>query len=161
MLTVAVMLIPITIAMVNPRLPRLATLSLLALPFLILSCAAAFMVRGYTIANGALIIQRTGWVTTIPLHGITSVALMPDAMRASIRLCGNGGAFSFTGLFWNKMLGKYRAYVTDLHQTVVLKIENRTIVISPDAPDRFVAELQSRAGPNPRLISGFQSRRRI
>lgn len=62
-------------------------------------------------------------------------------MRGSLRICGNGGIFSFSGWFWNKRLGAYRALVTDGAKTVVLRFDKRKWVVSPDAPEEFVREL--------------------
>lgn len=62
-------------------------------------------------------------------------------MRGSLRLCGNGGMFSFTGWYRNRALGVYRAFVTDLKSTVVLKFAKRTIVVSPERPEEFAAEI--------------------
>jgi hypothetical protein len=62
-------------------------------------------------------------------------------MRGSFRLFGNGGMFSFTGWYRNRALGTYRAFVTDLKQTVVLRFEKKTIVLSPENPERFVSEI--------------------
>jgi len=62
-------------------------------------------------------------------------------MCKSIRTCGNGGFFSFTGFYWSRKLKSYRAYVTDLRRTVVLRYERRTILLSPDSPEDFVREL--------------------
>jgi hypothetical protein len=56
-------------------------------------------------------------------------------------LFGNGGLFSFTGLFRNRSLGTYRAFLTDLHRTVVLHFSKRTVVLSPSAPDDFVHDV--------------------
>jgi hypothetical protein len=49
--------------------------------------------------------------------------------------------FSITGLFRNRALGNYRAFVTDLTQTVVLRFPKRTVVVSPQNPERFVADI--------------------
>ncbi len=46
-------------------------------------------------------------------------------MRGSLRLFGNGGMFSITGLYRNRALGNYRAFVTDLKKTVVLRFMKR------------------------------------
>ncbi|MEO8206591.1 MAG: hypothetical protein ABI615_10460, partial [Chthoniobacterales bacterium] len=77
-----------------------AVLILLLLPVCLL-----FVVRGYSIGGGNLFIQRLLWKTAIPLANLQSVQADPAAMRHCIRTCGNGGAFSFTGLYWNKNLG--------------------------------------------------------
>ena len=49
-------------------------------------------------------------------------------MRRGIRTFGNGGGFSFTGFYYNQRLRSYRAFVTDLRRTVVLRYAARTVV---------------------------------
>jgi hypothetical protein len=111
------------------------------LPLILLAGSAVFLIRGYRVANGFLFVRRLFWETAIPLSGLASAEARPGAMRSSIRLMGNGGLFSFTGLFWNKALGRYRAYVTDLTRCVVLHFRDRVIVISPASPERFIQSL--------------------
>ena len=69
-------------------------------------------------------------------------------MRRSLRLFGNGGLFSITGWYRNGTLGIYKAFATDLNKTVVLRFATKTIVISPENPEQFVAEINSRATRN-------------
>lgn len=114
------------------------------IPVIILAGAAAFMVLSYEIRDDALLIKRPGWTTRIPLSGLHAVEINPQAMTRSIRVFGNGGLFAFNGLFWSKNLGWFRAYVTDLNRSVVLKLTDRVIVISPDQPEIFVTELRKR-----------------
>lgn len=85
--------------------------------------------------------HRLLWDTKLPRIGLESACVEPDALRRSIRTFGNGGAFSFTGFYWNKRLGSYRAFVTDLRRTVVLRYAKRRVVLSPDAPEEFVRDL--------------------
>jgi hypothetical protein len=61
-------------------------------------------------------------------------------MRWSLR-CGNGGFYSITGFYWSKLLGLYRAFVTDMSRTVVLRYTRRTVVVSPASPEEFVHEV--------------------
>jgi hypothetical protein len=63
-------------------------------------------------------------------------------MRWSVRLWGNGGFFSFTGFYFNRLLGRYRAWVTDPRRVVVLRFPARTVVISPAEPEEFILDLQ-------------------
>jgi hypothetical protein len=70
---------------------------------------------------------------------VHSVAARPA--RRSLRTFGNGGAFSFTGFYYNKRLRSYRAYVTDPRRSVVLRYTNRRVVLSPAAPEDFVQDL--------------------
>lgn len=108
-------------------------------PLLVLAFAAPFVIRGYTVAGSALLIHRLLWDTRVPLQGLLSIESRPGAMSKSMRTCGNGGLYSFTGWYWSRSLGSYGAYVTDLTRTVVLRFKGRTIVVSPGSPDEFVA----------------------
>jgi Bacterial PH domain len=53
-------------------------------------------------------------------------------------ILGNGGAYSFSGEFWNRRLGRYRALATDPDRAVVLRYPKRTIVITPHDPQQFI-----------------------
>jgi len=101
---------------------------------------ALFIIRGYTVTPEAILVHRLFWDTRLARAGLVSAKSEPNAMRGSLRF-GNGGMFSFTGWFWNKTLGRYEAYVTDLKRTVVLRWDKRTAVVSPDDPEGFVREV--------------------
>jgi Bacterial PH domain len=115
--------------------------ALALLPLVLVVGALPFMVRGYTITADVILIHRPFWDTSLPRRGLESATVEPDAMRGSLKTWGNGGGFSFTGSFYNPRLHFYRAFVTDLHRTVVLRYPSRTIVLSPAAPDAFVSDL--------------------
>lgn len=117
-----------------------------AIPVGILVVCALFTVRGYAIGSGELLIRRLLWTTRLPLKDLVSARFEPEAMNRSLRLLGNGGLYSFTGLFRNKTLGNYRAFVTDLNRTVVLRFPSRTVVVSPAAPEQFVNDVSSGVG---------------
>ena len=103
--------------------------------------AALFTIRGYTVAPDAILVHRLLWKTRVPRVGLVSATVEPHAMKGSLRTCGNGGMFSFTGWYWSKKLGHFQPYVTDLNRTVVLRWEKRTVVVSPDDPEAFVREV--------------------
>jgi len=111
------------------------------LPLAILFCTALFTIRGYAITSDAILVHRLLWSTALPRLGLESARVEPDAMRGSIRTFGNGGAFSFTGFYYNKRLGSYRAFVTDPRRSVVLRYATRRVVLSPAAPHDFVSDL--------------------
>jgi PH (Pleckstrin Homology) domain-containing protein len=115
------------------------------LPVAIFSTAVVFMIRGYSVSSDALLVHRLFWATRLPLTGLDSAQVEPEAMRRSIRLFGNGGLFSFSGWFRNRELGTYRAFVTDPSRAVVLHFPKRTVVVSPSAPDEFVRALCANA----------------
>lgn len=103
--------------------------------------ALPFVVRGYEIRDGALWVRRLFWHTRIDLAGLRSARIDPTALCASVRTCGNGGLFSFTGRYWSRQLGAFRAYATGLRRTVVLAFDDRRVVVTPDDPEAFVLAL--------------------
>jgi hypothetical protein len=111
-----------------------------ALPAIVLACLP-FVVRGYVITEDAILITRLFWSTRLDRADLSSAEPIPNAMSKCLRVCGNGGVFSFTGWYWSKQLGFYRAFVTDLNRTVVLRFGKKTVVLSPEKPDEFVAAL--------------------
>lgn len=73
---------------------------------------------------------------------VTSCALVRDPFPVfgTLRLCGNGGIFAGSGIFWNKQLGIFRAYLTRSKPAEWVLVQTRTqkIVISPTDPTAFV-----------------------
>ena len=113
------------------------------IPLAILAGAALFTIRGYEVTAGELCIRRLLWTDHLPLHDLQAVRIEPNVMRGSMRIFGNGGMFSFSGLYRNAALGTYHAYVTDPARTVVLMLPKRTVVVSPASPQRLMLELET------------------
>ena len=103
--------------------------------------AALFSVRGYTLSPGLLLVKRLLWSTEIPLRGLRSADADPTLLAGSWRTFGNGGFFSVSGWFYNKTLGKYRAFVTNRNDAVVLRFADRTVVVSPSPAGEFVEQV--------------------
>ena len=119
---------------------------MLAVVVLVPVGTAISMVRGYVVEEGKLVIRRLGWDTTISLHGLRQVEYAPGAIAGfPLKLFGNDGMFSMVGWFRNKRLGTFRAYVTKPRNAVVLRFEDRTIVVTPDRPEEFVAGVKQAA----------------
>jgi len=129
--------------MTYPRIPSRAALLLICLPSVILMTAIPFAIRGYVLTERAIIVKRLGWETTLPLTGLNSVGGDVEAMRGSLRLLGNGGLFSFSGEFWSRRLGRFRALATDPQRAVVLRYSKRTVVITPHDPQHFIVRART------------------
>ena len=106
----------------------------------------AFAVYGFTIQDDEILIHRTGWSYRLDVSDLVRARAEPHATLGSIRTFGNGGMYGFTGKFHNHILGSYRAWMTNSDDTVVLEFEDRTVVISPEDPVAFVAELHAALG---------------
>lgn len=139
MLTIAVM---ITLGRPLPSFISLPSFSARGLvigsALLIPLAALPFVIRGYTITPDGIFIRRLWWNTVLPIADIVSIEAEPLALNSSFRTFGNGGMYSFTGCYWSRQLGHFHAYVTDLNRTVVVRMKNRTAVLSPDDPEAFV-----------------------
>ncbi len=146
--TVATAVLAAVAVLVGGVVPRAAHvpaafgLALLALPIAIFVFAVLFVVRGYALDGATLHVERALWRTTIPLRGLTRAWHDPNAMSRSLRIFGNGGLYSVTGLFENAALGRYRAFVTDPKSAVVLQLESGVVVVSPAHPQAFLGHLQ-------------------
>jgi hypothetical protein len=112
-------------------------------PILILLGALPFIVKGYFFDGHVLFIRRLFWDTEVDLSDLQEIYQDPMATKGSLKMWGNGGMFSFTGWFWNKHLGFYKAYITDPRNNVVLKFSKRTIVATPDMPEEFIIEAKN------------------
>ncbi len=145
---VAVMAIALVLAgIARPaQMPVVVRLSLILGPPLVMGATALFAVRGYRIGNGEIEIERLGWSTHLSLDLLKSATVDSGAMRRSIRLAGDGGLFAIVGWYWNRKLRKYRAFATDPKRSVVLKFADRTVVVTPDNPERFVEAIRERSG---------------
>jgi hypothetical protein len=138
--SIAILVVVFCAGLVSVQLqaPWFVSAALIATPILITAGALRFMVRGYVLTESGIVVRRLGWETLLPLAELKSIGGDAEAMRNSLRLFGNGGLFSFTGLFWNRRVGRYRALATDPDRAVVLRYPKRTIVITPHDPQHFI-----------------------
>jgi len=103
-----------------------------------------YLVRGYRLEGRTLVIKRLCWDTRVDISDMTSVETVPkEHFRGSWRLFGNGGLFALCGWFWNRKLGRYRAWVTDDDRLVLIQCVDRKLVVSPGQPDKFVRVLRA------------------
>lgn len=125
-------------------LPPWAQWLVVLAPIVSIVASAAFMVRGYVVTDAFLIIKRLGWGTRLDLSRLTSVEVDPHALEGSMRLFGNGGFFSFSGWYRNKKLGVYRLFATDTKRAVVLRFSDKAVVVTPEDPQKFAADIASK-----------------
>jgi len=114
------------------------------IPVLVLLGSLFFIVSGYAIEGTDLYVRRLISSTRVSLAGLSRVWIEPTACKGSIRVIGNGGLFSFNGLFYSKRLGRYRLFATDSSRTVVLALRQRFVVVTPADPNAFAEYLRHR-----------------
>lgn len=143
LLSVAILLLIATIGIsVRPAAGGLWLLAMVGLPLLVLVTALPFMVTGYVLTEHTLEVRRLAWTTTLPLAGLVKASGDIELARGSLRVFGNGGLFSITGWFWNRRVGFYRAYATDLSRAVFLKYrDRRPVLITPHDTQHFLVRI--------------------
>jgi hypothetical protein len=117
------------------------------IPITVLFGALLFVVTDYELDHRSLAVKRLLWWTRIDLTGLTRVFREPAGFKGSWRVFGNGGLFSFTGIFYSKALGRYRMFATDPNRFVVIVLLGRTIVVSPADPEAFIHAVEGLAKP--------------
>lgn len=103
-------------------------------------------VQGYSVQDGQVLVHRPGWVTRLDLADLQMIEAVPGVMRGSIMTFGNGGLFGYVGHFRNEALGAYRVYATKRENAVVLHLEDRPVVVTPDEPEAFVEVVEAEWG---------------
>ena len=101
-------------------------------------------IRGITLSGQALSINLTFWSARFDLAGLRSIGVDAEALKGGLRTFGNGGLGAFHGSFWSKRLGKFRGYITDARRCVVLRWENKCVVVSPKDTEYFIEEVCKR-----------------
>ena len=104
---------------------------------LILFITALFSIRSFDVHQDEILVRRLFWSNRLPYQGLESVEADPDAMKGSIRTMGNGGLFSFSGRYRNRKLGSFRAYATEIRDSVILRYGSGTVVVTPENPEEF------------------------
>lgn len=128
--------------MVFAGFPHLLGLAIVFIFPAILVFSLLFMVTGYAVEGNVLHVERLFWSTHISLDGLSKVWFEPAVGKGSIRIFGNGGLYSFTGVYHNEALGRYRLFATDFTRAVVLVLPQRKVVITPASPEVFIDYLQ-------------------
>jgi Bacterial PH domain len=131
---------------IAPRQLPLWRAAMVGVPLALLAAALPFMVRGYILTEDAIEVRRLGWSTVLPLAGLSAVTGEPQALRGSLRLFGNGGLFGISGWFWNRRLGRFRAYATDPDRVVLLAYrDGRKVVVTPGDVQHFIVRVRTLA----------------
>lgn len=130
----------------GPRHLLLWQVAMIGVPLVVLFGALPFMVRGYVLTETQIEVRRVGWSTTLPLAGLVEVKGEPEGLRGSLRLFGNGGLFVISGWFWNRRIGRFRAYATDPSRVVLLRYrDGNKVVVTPHDVQNFIVRVRTLA----------------
>ena len=147
LMTIGSVAILLTVALVGllagPRQLWLWWAAMVGMPLIVLCGALPFMVRGYVLTDSHIAVRRLGWSTRLPLEGLVAVTGEPEGMRGSVRLFGNGGLFGISGWFWNRRIGRFRAYATDPQRAVLLRYRTGApVVLTPHDVQHFLVQVR-------------------
>lgn len=122
-------------------LPNYTTVVLLFIYF----TAFVFRPINYILTNDKLIIHRLFSDIKMDRSTIKSVEVLDkEKLGGIIRTFGVGGLFGYFGKFANTKLGSMTWYATREDRTVLVQtIDNRKIVITPNDPDKFIADFNA------------------
>jgi len=145
----AVLLLGLALAglSLGPRQSLIWRMAMVGAPLVVLVGALLFMVRGYVLTESRIEVRRLGWSTVLPLAGLAAVNGEPQGLRGSLRLFGNGGLFAICGWFWNRRIGRFRAYATDPERAVLLRYrDGKKVVVTPHDVQHFIVRVRNLAG---------------
>jgi hypothetical protein len=123
---------------------------ILAVHNIVLTCLSIFVIvlcfayspRGYLLADRSILVKRLAGAARIPLEDVREARrATSDDFRGTIRLGGSGGLFGYYGLFSTSKLGRATWYITNKSNSVVVTTAAKTVLVSPDDPDAFLATL--------------------
>jgi hypothetical protein len=109
--------------------------------------AYAYSPRRYLLSGGSILVKpRLAGSVRIDLENIREARkATPDDFRGCVRLWGSNGIFGYYGQFRTANLRKSTWYVTNRSNAVVLITAVKTVLFSPDDPDRFLAAIGAAA----------------
>jgi PH (Pleckstrin Homology) domain-containing protein len=118
--------------------PIYTTTALLLIYFI----AFVFRPINYNITNDKIIVHRLFMDVKIDRAQIKSVQLLDKGkIDWSIRTFGVGGLFGYFGKFANTKLGSMTWYATRRNRAVLVRtINDKKIILTPNDPDKFVAD---------------------
>jgi hypothetical protein len=119
-------------------------LLLFPVPFMIaFGLVAGFRPTAFVLSQDSVIVQRPFGPVSLPFETISAVKRPPDnPIGMVIRLLGVSGIFGEFGIYWNRNWGIFRLFVSNHQNRVELLMTNGSRVqLSPDQPNRFVADL--------------------
>lgn len=130
----------------GPRELPLWRVAMVGVPLAVLLGALPFMVRGYVLTESHIEVRRLGWSSVLPLAGLIAVTGEPEGLSGSVRLFGSGGLFGISGWFWNRRIGRFRAYATDPGRVVLLRYRDGSkVVVTPHDVQHFIVRVRTLA----------------
>jgi hypothetical protein len=109
------------------------------LPLFLLGLGVVFIVTGYDVDSGGIVIRRLLWRRRIRREDILRVAPHSVLFGRGIGLCGIWGFCSVSGFGYSRRLGFYIAAASAYeHAVVITRHHGLPVVITPSDSDAFI-----------------------
>jgi len=114
-------------------------------PLVVAGVWFGYRLKRYALSNGVLRVERAFHSPSFDLVGLSSVDLTENPMKWALKINGNDGLGSISGSFRSKQWGKFKAYLSDNHNAVVLRwTDGRCVIVSPKHTQLFIQTLRKR-----------------
>jgi hypothetical protein len=91
--------------------------------------------------GSTLVVQMRRWRERVPLDGAVARRLQPEEIAHLTRLVTSGGVAAGSGGFDSRELGEIDLYASDLTHAVLVEAGESRLVVTPDEPEVFLAEI--------------------
>lgn len=110
----------------------------------VLALARAFRPTGYRLSPASLEVLRPVGGKSFPVRDMASVRFPAQRPPGFILgICRVEGLYGAWGVYWSRAWGLFRVYVTDDANRVEIGFrDGRRLILSPDDPQGFVADLE-------------------
>ncbi len=114
------------------------------IPAGVLSITILFAPLGFTVDPIGIIIHRMGPNIYVRHEEIAAIErIEPRQIGLRLRLLGSGGFFGFFGSFYSRSLGRFRGYITNRRDLVLITLQHgNKLIVSPHPADAFVEYAQ-------------------
>jgi hypothetical protein len=104
-----------------------------------------------TLEHGRLIVRTKRHRIDLPLRGASARRLTSDEIDHLERLASRAGIVVATGGYDSRLLGEFELYASSLAHAILIELEEKRLVVTPDDPVGFLSVFEQAATlPPPR-----------
>lgn len=98
-------------------------------------------VKSYSLMENKIIVQMGSYTREYDIDQIQEIK-KPHILFMKLRkIYGNGGLFSYTGLYSYPKIGRFKAFVTNWDHCIILKMRDEQIALSPENYESFLDQI--------------------
>jgi hypothetical protein len=109
-----------------------------------------------TIELERLIVQLRRHRMDLPLRGAAARRLTTDEIEHLDQLASRAGIVVGTGGYDSRLLGEFELYASSLENAILIELEEKRLVVTPDDPAGFLSAFEQAAHPTPTQGLGLE-----